>query len=247
MSDFRVRLNRRLTAHFPAALKRNHSRVPLASISFDDFPRSAWTNGGKILRRHGIKGTYYAVGGYAGRTVEGIEQYRIEDLQAAAREGHEIASHTFCHRPVTELSNESIQDDEHNNIAFLRTHLPGHEVTGFAYPYGEASIRTKLRYAKLYRVCRGIRKGINGTWFDSAQLKAVGIEKLSWTKERIEEAIHEAITTNGWLILFTHDVTDEPANYGATPAMLEHAVVSLKAAGIEILPVYEAYRRTQAR
>ena len=38
-------------------MQSNHSPVPLASISFDDFPRTAWTIGGDIMRKQGVKGT----------------------------------------------------------------------------------------------------------------------------------------------------------------------------------------------
>lgn len=243
MSGFFERLNRRVTAHFPVRPTRNRSERPLASISFDDFPRSAWTQGGAILRRHGVRATYYTVGGFAGRVVEGIEQYTIEDLQAAAAEGHEIASHTFSHKRVYALGNRAIVADEADNAAFFRTHLAGHDARGFAYPYGEVSPRTKLLYGRLYPACRGIRKGVNGRWFDAAQLKAVGIERNSWSRERIEAMVAEAVAKNAWVIFFTHDVTDDPAPYGATPQMLDHAIVTLRNAGIEILPVREAYLR----
>ncbi len=245
MSELRARINRRITAHFPVNPKRNRSDRPLASISFDDFPRSAWTQGGEILRRHGVKATFYAVGGFEGRTVEGIEQYHLEDLKAVAAEGHEIASHTFTHKAVYELANRAIESDEDDNQAFFRTHLEGYAATGFAYPYGEVSPRTKLLYGKLYPACRGIRKGVNGRWFDAAQLKAVGIERTSWSRQRIEEMVNEAVARNAWVIFFTHDVTENPAPYGATPEMLEHAIVTLKAAGIEIMPVRDAFARTQ--
>jgi hypothetical protein len=33
--------------------------APLFSFTFDDFPRSALEVGGKILRAHGVAGTYY--------------------------------------------------------------------------------------------------------------------------------------------------------------------------------------------
>lgn len=245
MKDFSLRLNRRLTAHFPVNLRRNRHNAPLASISFDDFPRSAWTEGGAILRRHGVRATYYTVGGFAGRVVEGIEQYHLEDLAAVAAAGHEIAAHTFSHRPVYALDPDAYRTDEANNAAFFETHLPGLPIEAFAYPYGEVSPRTKLRYGRSYPTCRGIRKGVNGRWFDAAQLQAVGIERISWTPRRIEEMIHKAVAEKAWIVFFTHDVTEDPAPYGATPAMLDHALATLKAAGVEILPVHEAYLKTQ--
>jgi hypothetical protein len=34
----------------------------VASISFDDFPKSAWSLGGQVLARHEVHGTYYTGG-----------------------------------------------------------------------------------------------------------------------------------------------------------------------------------------
>lgn len=198
-----------------------------------------------MLRRHGVRATYYAVGGFAGCVIEGVEQYGVEDLQAAAAEGHEIASHTFTHKRVYELKNQAILENESGNADFFKAHLPDSQVTNFAYPYGEVSPRTKILYGRLYSTCRGIRKGVNGRWFDSAQLKAVGLEKRSWSRHHVENMVNQAVARNAWLIFFTHDVTAAPTPYGTSPEMLEHAIATLKTAGIEILPVHEAFARTQ--
>src|SRR6202012_2766789 len=40
----------------------------VASITFDDFPKSAWDQGGAVMARHGVRGTYYTAGGFCGRT-----------------------------------------------------------------------------------------------------------------------------------------------------------------------------------
>ena len=240
-----ARINRRFTAQLPVNPTLNRSPVPLASLSFDDFPRSAWTAGGDILRRHGVKATYYAVGSFAGQVVEGVEQYLPEDLKAVAAEGHEVASHSFSHKPVNSLRNRAIHGDEAANDAFFEEHLGDYRATGFAYPYGEVSPRTKWLYGRRYTANRGIIEGVNGRWFDLAQLKAVGIERKSWSVALIEAAVAEAAARNAWVIFFTHDISPDPTPYGATPEMLEHAIVTLKAAGIQILPVKHALARTQ--
>ena len=50
-------LNRRLTARIPVNPVRNKSASALVSFTFDDFPRSAWTVGGPILKQHGVCAT----------------------------------------------------------------------------------------------------------------------------------------------------------------------------------------------
>ena len=38
----------------------------VVSFTFDDFPRSAWSNGGAVLEEYDVRGTYYAAMGLAG-------------------------------------------------------------------------------------------------------------------------------------------------------------------------------------
>ena len=60
---------------------------PVASITFDDFPKNAWTLGGPVLARHGVRGTYYTAGGFCGRTVDGTVFYDGDDLTRAGGGG----------------------------------------------------------------------------------------------------------------------------------------------------------------
>jgi hypothetical protein len=55
--------------------------------------------------------------------------------------------------------------------------------------------------------------------------------------------VETAQRSNAWLILFSHDVSDAPSPYGATPEMLVHTLSTLAAAGIEVLPVKHALAR----
>jgi peptidoglycan/xylan/chitin deacetylase (PgdA/CDA1 family) len=244
--DLRGAINRRITARIPVRTVRNRSAAPLASVTFDDFPRSAWHEAAPILRRHSVKATYYAVGGWVGQTVDRVEQYTVDDLKAVAAEGHEIASHTYSHKAVHSLASEAIRADEAANAAFFGEHVGEGQVTAFAYPYGEVSPRTKRLYGELYASSRGIREGVNGPTFDLAQLKAYGIERKSWSEAHIEAAVKEAVDRKAWVIFFTHDISNDPTPYGATPQMLEHAILTLKAAGVETLTVRDALARTQA-
>src|SRR3954469_1293592 len=76
----------------------------VASISFDDFPKNAWTLGGPVLARHGVRATYYTAGGFCGRQVEGTRYYDTRDLTELAASGHEIGCHGFGHQPAPSLS-----------------------------------------------------------------------------------------------------------------------------------------------
>jgi hypothetical protein len=52
------------------------------SLSFDDFPASAWTEAGPVLADHGVKATYYVCGGLADGINMDRDQFRVPHLQA---------------------------------------------------------------------------------------------------------------------------------------------------------------------
>jgi hypothetical protein len=54
--------------------------------------------------------------------------------------------------------------------------------------------------------------------------------------------IDEARDRNGWVIFYTHDVSEDPSEWGCTPAQLE-AVVDHAAQRLPILPVRDVAAR----
>ena len=237
--SFIYRLNAFATRQLPIKLARLNPGRPLASFSFDDFPKSAWTVGGPILDRFGAKATYFAVGGFCGRRFEDVEQYDEATLKAVHAAGHEIGCHTFSHEHGPGQPSSGLREDIARNAAFLRERL-GEAPTTFAYPYGEVSPRTKALVAKAFAASRGIRAGVNGAVSDMAQLRAVPLEARSWNALEVERWVEAARTSKGWLIFFSHDVSDDPSPYGCTPAMLSHALTCVSQAGIDIVTMKEA-------
>ncbi len=239
------KFNRQITARLPVKMVQNKSQKPIASITFDDFPHSAWRIGGKILAKYNAKATYYAVGEFCGKTIDGLAQFEENDLHEIVADGHEIASHTFDHNRVYIHSNDEIARLESENQTFFEKVLSDYSLSNFAYPYGEISPRTKMAYSELFASSRGIKDGINGKWFDLAQLKAIGIEKRHYDKARIDDFIAQAIDQNAWIIFFTHDIDENPSPYGATPQMLENTLASLKDKNIPIMTIKAALASTQ--
>jgi peptidoglycan/xylan/chitin deacetylase (PgdA/CDA1 family) len=238
-------LNLKITARIPVKMVKNKATRPLASISFDDFPKSAWQVGGKILDKYGVKGTYYAVGDFCSKVAEGVQQYDADDIRELVAQGHELGSHTYKHTSVFTVSNAALRKEEADNQAFFNEILGDYRLSTFAYPFGDISPRTKKLYSELYPLSRGIRHGVNGKWFDMAQLKAVPIESRLWNPEFIENWVREASEKNAYLCLFTPDISDNPTPWGATPQMLDHALEMLKKYEIEVLTVKAAMAVTQ--
>lgn len=235
------RLSAFATRHTPIKLARLHHDQPVASFTFDDFPRSAWEVAGPILARYAAKATYYPAGCYCGQMEGGLDYYDEQTLKDVVAAGHEIGCHTFSHEHGPDVSTALLRDDVERNAIFLREVL-GEDLSlaSFAYPYGDVSPRTKVLFARAFSTSRGIRPGVNGALTDLAQLKAVPLESRSWTAAEVERWVEAARAETGWLVFFSHDVSDAPSAFGCTPAMLEHALETVRAAGLEILPVKHA-------
>lgn len=240
-------INRRVVNAWPTKPIIGRLTAPIASISFDDFPHSAWAQGGSILEAAGVQGTYYVSRAFApanqsmaqGR-VEGVQYYELDDIVEAHKQGHEIGCHSFQHVNLPELTNAQIEQSIDDNAEFIR-HLLGDVVmTSFAYPQGQASLRTKKLLSKRFAVSRGTSFGLNSGVFDFSKLSCIELLPDILQKKPIAQLIEKAKSANAWLIFATHDVTDSPSPWGCTPELLRSLVSELCSHGIEILPVKSA-------
>ena len=237
------RANSFATRHWPSKRAKPASPTAVASITFDDFPRNAWTIGGQILARYDAKATYYVAGSFCGRTQDGLDYYDEADLRALVAAGHEIGCHSFSHQMSPTLSSQALIAEAERNLAFLNAALGPFNPASYAYPYGEASPRTKRLLGDRFATVRGIRGGVNAGTLDLGMLKSIPLEARRWVPDEIDAAIDAAVAQAGWVTFFTHDVSDAPSPFGCTPAMLEHVLQRLQAAGIPVLTIKDAAAR----
>ena len=112
-----------------------HVDGPYIAMTFDDGPSATLTPKLlDILAAHHIKATFFVLG-------EMVAEHP-EILARAAREGHEIASHSWSHPNLAKMSQEGVRsqlqrtDDEIKNAAGVRPTL-------FRPPYGSITEREK--------------------------------------------------------------------------------------------------------
>jgi peptidoglycan/xylan/chitin deacetylase (PgdA/CDA1 family) len=220
---------------------------PMISITFDDFPVSAWEIGGRILEQHGGRGSYYVSGKLCGTLFEGKPMIDVHRLAEVAAAGHEIGCHTFSHRRLLGAPDREIETEIDANLSFLRTVLPQQEIATFAYPYGAVSVAAKRIASRRFGACRGVFAGINAENADFGLLAGVCLEAHVLLRRSVAQWIQDAVRVNGWLIFLTHDVTDAPSAYGVTPRFLEDVVKSAVAAGCDVLPVRDALKLAASR
>jgi peptidoglycan/xylan/chitin deacetylase (PgdA/CDA1 family) len=224
----------RFTARRPARLAFER---PTLSISFDDAPISATRAGAEILEAAGVRGTYYVSAGLAGRDSPMGTYAEIEDFKRLAAAGHEIGCHTYSHLDCGRACGDVIGSDVTLNDATLLEH--GFRTETFAYPYGEVSTTAKAMLGPRFKALRTVNAGMIEGDADLAWLPGVGIEGPDG-EAKAKKWLDRAAPKNAWVILFTHDVRDEPSEWGCTPEVLERLVKTALADGFQILPVNAA-------
>jgi len=208
----------------------------VVSFTFDDFPRSAWINGGAILEQYDKRGTYYAAMGLAGTDSNLGKMFESDDLRAVHAQGHEIACHTYSHRDCYRASPAEIAAEIERNGTALASIIGDEPLDNFAYPFGGVSLTAKSALAGRFASCRGTGRGINRGTVDLADLFGTSIYSRDFNRDRLCQLIDDAQAGNGWVIFYTHDVAEEPSPFGCTPAQFK-SIVAYAAENATVLPV----------
>lgn len=213
----------------------------MVSFTFDDFPRTALHEGGAILKRHGVRGTYYVSLSLMDSDIPAGRAFSKEDLRQVLEEGQELGCHTFAHCHSWETTPNVFEESIVENKRALEALVPGAIFKTLSYPIAWPRPRTKRRAAKYFACCRGGGKTFNLGRTDASNLQALFLEKHSHDPAAIMHLIRENSRVGGWLILTTHDVSDSPSPFGCTPAFFEDIVRCALTSGAKILPVAQAW------
>jgi peptidoglycan/xylan/chitin deacetylase (PgdA/CDA1 family) len=216
---------------------------PLVSFSFDDFPLSALRVGGAILKSYGMSGTYYAAMGLMGTVNELGPQFGTDDLATLLKDGHELGSHTFGHVSCRVLPLRQFEAEVIKGKEAVERITGGGQFHHFAYPYGDVTLRAKARIGARFASCRGIFPGINTSPIDMNLLRANRLYSRSFDLDVISRLVGHNDKQRGWLIFYTHDVSERTSAFGCNPSQFE-GVVKLVARGrATVLPVGKAVER----
>ena len=229
-----VRLLERKTARF--ALDR-----PMLSISFDDAPVSAVREGARLVEAAGVRATYYISAGLCDRDGPMGPNAGEDEVKALAARGHEIGCHSFSHLDCGQARLGEIEHDVKRNLDRL-AEIGVRRPKTFAYPYGDVSLQAKRVLGRRFRAARALHQGMVENGCDLNQLPAVGIEGADG-ETRAASWIDRAAERKAWLILYTHDVSDQPSEWGCTPGALERLIARAQALGFEIATVSDALDR----
>jgi hypothetical protein len=214
-----------------------HNTVPYISFTFDDFPRSALYTGGNILKRYGLRATYYASFGLMGKEAPTGMIFVPDDIKELLAQGHELGCHTFAHCHAWETSPRVFEDSIIKNKRALDELVPGAAFRSFSYPIVGPQPATKRRAGRYFACCRGGGQTFNSGRTDLNLLKAYFLEKSIDNPCSVKEVIDKSCQAHGWLIFATHDIDEIPTRYGCTPSFFQDIVKYSLSSGARVLPV----------
>ena len=240
------RIEYRAGSVLPLGARTVRSRRGILSVTFDDFPRSAWQVGRELLGAVGGRATYYVAGRFHDSVVDGEPYFTSRDLTELVAAGHELGCHSFDHQSALNVTLSSYMDSVRRNADFVSSVLPGYHLRSHAFPYGQVRVANRLALRRKFAALRGIETPRKLNRFDPTHLRAGALEarregQIDWPR-----LIEEAARCGGWLILFTHGLSTRPSPYDAQPRVLERILGRAQSEGLEILPVGEALDRIQA-
>lgn len=199
-----------------------------------------------MLRRYGLRGTYYASLGLAGTQAPTGEIFLKPQIPELLEVGHELGCHTYSHCHAWDTPPEEFEAAVMANAAALRTISPRSTFDTLAYPVSCPRPLTKRRVQKIFACCRGGGQRINVGTVDRNHLHAFFIEKSKGTDDW-RAIIADNRRRRGWLIFATHAISEHPTPYGCTPRVFEEVVRCSVESGATILPVREAWARASAQ
>lgn len=217
------------------------AKGPVISFTFDDFPRSALHNGGEILRRQGLRATYYVSLGLLGQQEPTGTICGADDLNLVLQQGHELGCHTFHHCDSWYTNPSVFMESVCRNQAALAEMVPGYHLRSFSYPINPPRAKTKRAVGGRFLCARGGGQKNNSGTVDANYLAAYFLEKSRGDRAAVKEVIEHNRRSQGWLILATHDIDLEPTPYGCTPDFFSDIARYAVDSGARVMPVAEAF------
>jgi peptidoglycan/xylan/chitin deacetylase (PgdA/CDA1 family) len=216
---------------------------PIVSFTFDDFPSSAYREGGRILQSHGALGTYYVSFSLMGKESDLWAHFTHGDIESLLDDGHELACHTYRHLNGRDTDPaEYFADVSRNSLEAARL-FPGIRLANFSYPFGAVTLGTKRSLGSRFRSCRATTPGINVGNTDLKMLRTNRLYEDRVPLRHVEKLIEENARRRGWLLFYTHDVSEAPSHYGCSPGYFEAVVRAAIESGGQLLPVGSALDR----
>lgn len=178
----------------------------MVSVDFDDGWKSQSKNAAPVLKKYGLKATFYVNGSFVDNTADGY--MTATQIKALATAGHEIGNHTWDHEDLATLNRTQIDAEWDQSQSEIVSKV-GVAPKVCAYPFGSRNADTLASVASRFAGCRTTDGGFNSPLTISQtgryQLMDYNVT-ASTTLAQLKQAINDAATSDTWLILVFHEV-----------------------------------------
>lgn len=192
-----------------------------------------------MLTERGKQGTYYGCMGLMGGNSEGGPLFTQQDVRELVSAGHELACHTVSHTSGFAVSAKNFAESCEENRRQAATLFGGQPLRNMSFPFGHLTLLGKRMVSASYDTCRTTEPGINLDPVDLSFLRANPMYSR-FDIQGLKRLIVDNVRVKGWLILYTHDVTENPSPYGCTPSYFEQVLDSALESGAEIVKICDA-------
>lgn len=208
----------RIVRYFPGPRETIAPSRPIVSFTFDDVPLSAWTEGASIVEATGARATFYIAGAMVGTNEPDRRLIPLEGCVDLAGRGHELACHTYAHGKLADYGRKALRADLDRNAVFLGKCDGRRTPRNFAVPYTMSWPPAQAELRRRFRSSRSGLRGINRGSVDLYNLASVGLGDGGPDLEAMRTLLDDLVDRPGWLIFFTHDVSDTPTRFGCRTA-----------------------------
>jgi peptidoglycan/xylan/chitin deacetylase (PgdA/CDA1 family) len=221
-----------------------NNKKPIVSFTFDDFPRSSYLLGGKILNQYDFKATYFTSFGLMGQQLPVGEGFIEKDILNLLDDGHELGSHTFDHFESWKTSSNEFKKSIEKNMAILAEISPGTFFKSFSYPKTNPNPNNKSIAGRYFDSCRAGGQTYNLKKVDLNLLRSYFIDKRNNRQiSELKNLIDINIFEKGWLIISTHDISNSPSKFGCNIEYFMEIVEYVAKRNIDVITIAEVVKR----
>jgi peptidoglycan/xylan/chitin deacetylase (PgdA/CDA1 family) len=187
------------------------------SIAFDDCRQSQYDYAFPLMQARGIIGTFYVITDFISDFSHDPSHMSIAELQTLQDYGCEIASHSKTHPVFTSISDSQIREECSVSKQVLQSY--GFAADNFAYPYGGRNDHTDSIVAEYYRSARSAYAPPYIMQLPTSQFLLPGCPGETGDPNvlpYLEGVVDEVDSTNGWAIIFFHNIIPDANNTPST-------------------------------
>ncbi len=198
-------------------------RTAAISYTFDDGSPNQFSVAIPLFNEFDFKLTLFTITG----TVYGWPPDWTE-LQAAADNGHEVASHTVTHPHFTGISDSLLNVELKDSQDSINANITGQRCITFANPFCETCSRSILeQYYIAARICSGQIVSSSPSDFMGISSIICGPEGSLKTTKNFTDKFKSTATSKGWCVLLLHGVDNDGGWSSVSSTMLRETLAYL--------------------